>query len=66
AIEPDAVKVRKVGVAGLAPIGQEVELALGLVYFQQLRHHKIALRNLVLHLAAAGVVEVEVAPVVAL
>ena len=67
AVEPDAVEVNEIRVAPLlAAHAEEVELAILLVHAQQLGDVPLALGDLVLQLAGLGIVEVEMAPVVAL
>ena len=67
AVEADTVEVNEVRVAPLlAADAEEVELAILLVHAQQLGDVPLAFGDLVLELAGLRIVEVEMAPVVAL
>src|ERR1019366_2247937 len=66
-VEPDAVEVNEIRVAPLlAAHAKKVDLAILLVHAQHLGDVPLALGDLVLELAGLGIIEVEMAPVVAL
>src|ERR1700743_600186 len=65
-VEIDFIEIVEIGAAGLFAFCQKIENTFLFIDPDELRHHPIALRDLVLDFSGSSIIEIQMSPVVPL